>query len=323
MKDKFRPSPVFRNPHAQSVLASMKLRLPFVRFQARKMLKQAEYHILDCGKGIRLLGKYSAHGTGLRDMVILIHGWEGSSDSVYLLSAASFLFRQGFDIFRLNLRDHGDSHHLNPELFHSCRLEETVGAVRAVQDKFAHRKLFLAGFSLGGNFGLRIAVRAPEAGIQLAKVVAVSPVLNPLKTMDVLENGPFFYHSYFMGKWRRSLRKKFRLFPHLHDLENLSRFPSLGSMTEYFAPRHTGFSSAKDYLNGYALTGNVLENLMVPSYILASRDDPVIPADDLALLSPSPHLHVELTQWGGHCGFIQNTGLNSYAEKRMAEIFQS
>ncbi|MGE0085104.1 MAG: YheT family hydrolase [Desulfococcaceae bacterium] len=323
MTDIFRPSPIFRNPHVQSVLASIKLRRPFVRFQARDLLKQAESHILDCGKGVRLLGKYSAHRNGLRDMVILIHGWEGSSDSVYLLSAAAFLFRQGFDIFRLNLRDHGDSHHLNPELFHSCRIEETVGAVKAVQDRFPCRKLFLAGFSLGGNFGLRIAVRAPDAGIRLAKAVAVSPVLNPLKTMDVLENGPFFYHHYFMGKWRSSLRKKFRLFPQLHDLKNLSRFPTLGSMTEYFAPRHTGFPCAKDYLNGYALTGNVLENLRIPSYILASMDDPVIPAQDLDHLAPSAYLHMELTRYGGHCGFILNAGMESYAEKRMAEIFQS
>ncbi len=323
MTDKFRPSPVFRNPHVQSVLASLKLRRPFVRFQSGDLLKQTESHILDCGKGVRLLGKHSAHRNGLGDMVILIHGWEGSSDSVYLLSAASFLFRQGFDIFRLNLRDHGDSHHLNQGLFHSCRIEETVGAVRAVQDRFACRKLFLAGFSLGGNFGLRIAVHAPQAGIRLAKVVAVSPVLDPVKTMDVLENGPFFYHRYFMGKWRRSLRKKLRFFPQLQDLKNLSRFSTLGSMTGYFAPRHTGFPTAKAYLNGYALGGNVLKNLRIPSYIIASRDDPVIPAEDLDTLSPSPYLHVERTRWGGHCGFIQNAGLDSYAEKRMAEIFQS
>jgi len=323
MTERFHPCPVFRNPHVQSVAASIKLRRPFVRFQARELLRSAVPCILDCGKGVRLMGVHSAHENGRGDLVILIHGWEGSSDSVYLLSAASFLFRQGFDIFRLNLRDHGDSHPLNSELFHSCRIEETVGAVKAVGDRFPCRNLFLAGFSLGGNFGLRIAVRAPHAGIALKKVVAVSPVLHPVKTMDVLENGPAIYHHYFMKKWKRSLGKKFHFFPHLHDLKDLSRFPTLGSMTEYFAPRHTGFPSAKDYLNGYALTGKVLENLEIPCYILASTDDPVIPAEDLDCLAPSPYLHVERTCWGGHCGFIQNAGMESYAEMRMAEIFQS
>ena len=36
---------------------------------------------------------------------------------------------RGYDVVRLNLRDHGDSHHLNPEIFHSCRIAEVVGAV--------------------------------------------------------------------------------------------------------------------------------------------------------------------------------------------------
>ena len=38
-------------------------------------------------------------------------------------------FDADYDVARLNLRDHGDSHHLNDEIFHSCRIAEVVGAV--------------------------------------------------------------------------------------------------------------------------------------------------------------------------------------------------
>ena len=37
---------------------------------------------------------------------------------------------------RLNLRDHGTTHHLNRELFHSCRLPEVVGAIQALARRF-------------------------------------------------------------------------------------------------------------------------------------------------------------------------------------------
>ena len=67
---------------------------------------------------------------------MLLHGWEGSADSTYLLSLAQSLFAAGFEVVRLNLRDHGATHHLNRELFHSCRLPEVVGAVRALARKF-------------------------------------------------------------------------------------------------------------------------------------------------------------------------------------------
>ena len=64
---------------------------------------------------------------------VLVHGWEGNAESLYILSLAQQLFDLGFDVVRLNLRDHGDTHHLNRELFHSCRLPEVVGAVQRMQ----------------------------------------------------------------------------------------------------------------------------------------------------------------------------------------------
>lgn len=317
----FNPRGLLKNAHVQSIAASLKLRRPLVRHRARRFLHRSRTRILDCGDGVRLQGSYTAHGDGGRDIIILIHGWEGSSDSVYMISSASGLYERGFDIFRLNLRDHGPTHHLNPGLFHSCRIDEVVGAVRAVQESLPHRHLFLGGFSLGGNFALRVALRAPGAGIALLRAVAVSPVLNPVRTMDVLENGSRIYHDYFMGKWRRSLEIKRQYFPDTEGLDNLSRLRTLGEMTAYFAPRHTGFPDARSYLNGYALTGATLRNLEVCCHIIASEDDPVIPAGDLLKLPASKQLVVERTRYGGHCGFFEDFGFESRAVSRMEEIF--
>lgn len=317
----FTPQRLLKNAHVQSIVASIKLRRPQVRYRARRFLSRSRTYIIDCGDGVRLQGAYTTHGNGGRDIIVLIHGWEGSSDSVYMISSASRLYDGGFDIFRLNLRDHGPTHHLNPGLFHSCRIDEVVGAVKAVQEKFPHRHLFLGGFSLGGNFALRVAARAPEAGISLQHVVAVSPVLNPVRTMDVLESGSRIYHDYFMAKWRRSLQVKRRYFPEAEGLDNLSRLRTLGEMTAYFAPRHTGFPDARSYLNGYSLLGNTLENLEVRCRIIASEDDPVIPAGDLPKLPRSERLVIERTRYGGHCGFFRDLGLESWAITRMSEIF--
>ena len=57
-------------------------------------------------------------------LAVLLHGWEGSAASLYILSLAQRLFDHGYEVLRLNLRDHGDTYHLNRELFHSCRLPE-------------------------------------------------------------------------------------------------------------------------------------------------------------------------------------------------------
>ncbi|NJL58494.1 MAG: alpha/beta hydrolase [Desulfobacteraceae bacterium] len=99
-----------------------------------------------------------------------------------------------------------------------------VGAVGRIAELFPRNRIFLGGFSLGGNFALRVAVRSPQAGIPIRKTVAICPLLNPEHTMDAIENSFWGYHWYFIRKWRRSLTKKRQYFPNLTGLENLFRF---------------------------------------------------------------------------------------------------
>ena len=65
--------------------------------------------------------------------VVMLHGWEGDANALYMLSLARRLLARGFEILRLNLRDHGGTQQLNPGLFHSCLLPEVIGAVRRAQ----------------------------------------------------------------------------------------------------------------------------------------------------------------------------------------------
>jgi predicted alpha/beta-fold hydrolase len=52
----------------------------------------------------------------------------------------------------------------------------------------------------------------------------------------------------------------------------------------------------------------------VPTSILATCDDPVCPATDLAKMSLPSCVEVTLTRYGGHCGFIRDRHLDSWAE---------
>lgn len=321
--ENFQPPKLLKNAHIQSILNSIKLRRPLVFHRAKGMRNASTPHILDCGDGVRLQGFFSGNGRGRKNLCILIHGWEGSVDSSYLVSAVGFLWRMGFDVFRLNLRDHGGTHHLNKEIFHSCRIKEVVGAVKAIAETFPHNRLLLGGFSLGGNFALRVAVRAPDAGIRLDRVVAVCPVLNPKHTMEAMETGFFIYHWYFMRKWRRALEIKANYFPEIDALQHIPRFLKISAMTEYFIRKFTEFPDLYTYLNGYAITGDVLAGLKVPSIIIASLDDPVIPSKDLKELARPEKLMVEAIPYGGHCGFLENFRFLSWADRKIAEILQA
>jgi predicted alpha/beta-fold hydrolase len=220
-------------------------------------------------------------------------------------------------VVRLNLRDHGATHHLNRELFHSCLLPEVVGAVRSIQTMLSGQPLHLAGFSLGGNFMLRVAAQAGEAGLDIAKVVAVSPVLDPIETLHAIEHGLTVYHRYFMRKWARSLLKKQAAWPAHYNFGELLRLASLRHMTAEMVVQFTEFSSLDEYLNGYAITGDRLAKLEVPASVITSRDDPIIPADAVARLARAPTLSVTVTSHGGHCGFFDQLSGPSWLERRV------
>ena len=235
--------------------------------------------------------------------------------ATYVLSAALNLWDRGYRIVRINLRDHGASHHLNEGLFHSCRLAEMIDAVRWVQREFAGRDIALIGSSLGGNFALRIAASPRSSDLRIRTVVAVCPVLDPEETMHALDSGPRIYQWYFMRRWRQSLELKKAAFPKLYDFTRLEQFGTLEDMTDYFVRHYTEFDDLRTYLHGYALTGDRLRNLAVPARILLAADDPVIPVAGLGGLARHPCLEVDTTERGGHCGFIDDYRLNSWSDR--------
>jgi uncharacterized protein len=322
--DAFAPPGWLGNSHLQSILPSLKLRRPLLARRAQAMLACADTQIVDCGDGVRLMGHYSSQAAAgrepARDLAILLHGWEGSADSLYVLSLGAHLFSLGCDVYRLNFRDHGPTHHLNEDIFHSCRLDEVVGAVKRIQQTIPQRRLSVAGFSLGGNFALRVAARAPAAGIELERAIAVCPVLRPHSTMAVLERGWFVYHQYFVAKWKRSLMRKQQLFPQRYDFGAILAQRSIQAMTRIMVERYSEFPSLDAYLNGYAIVGDALASLETPSHILFSLDDPIIPAHDLADLARTPALDVMALPRGGHCGFMDRFNRESWADRQAARL---
>ncbi|HEX7417949.1 MAG TPA: alpha/beta fold hydrolase [Steroidobacteraceae bacterium] len=318
-EERFHPPWWLRSAHLQTVLVSMALRRPAIRRRARALLAASTQIVLDCGDGVRLQCFHAAPPAGAhrgeRGLVVLLHGWEGSADSLYILSLAQQLLTAGFEVVRLNLRDHGATHHLNRELFHSCRLPEVVGAVQALAARFTQRPMSLVGFSLGGNFVLRIAALAHTQAVQLQMAIAVSPVIDPQKTLYALEFGPALYHHYFIRKWSSSLRRKQLAWPGRYDFARTAALRNLRQMTAELVRHHTEYPSLEAYLAGYAITGPRLAGLEVPALILTAADDPIIPAGDLERLASPPALRIVVTRHGGHCGFLDTLTAPSFADR--------
>ncbi len=314
----FSPPPGLRSPHLQTLLNSSFLRRRKLRHLLPTFATQAQSLVIPCRDQIRLSAKLNLQPQPA-PLAIIIHGWLGEADSTYVLAMAQTLHAAGMSTARLNLRDHGGSEHLNVEMFNSARLAEVIDACNFLQQSHGRAGTNLLGYSLGGNFALRVAA---SGQVPLQSCFAVCPVVHPAATMVQLDYGFRPYRWYFLRKWRKAILAKQRAFPAHYDFGKVLGSPTLSALTDYFVARHTDFDSTPAYLDAYAITGDRLATLAIPTLVLTAADDPVIPVTHFAELAQPPALRVQITERGGHCGYLQNFALDTYADRLALAFLQ-
>lgn len=327
MTYEFKPHPLARASMIQTLLAKYKpKRLEWLlKFEQPTMI-DAGYDVTGYsnGESVRLLAYYSPSATGVkingsfsdhsparipsRGLVMTLHGWGGCSHSTYNMLLTDALVRAGYDVVRLNLRDHGPNIHvqcekLNVGFFLGTLIEEAAAATEQITQLAGDRPFYIIGASMGGNFALRLALwhsRFPFHNLR--QVVAISPAINPAGACDAVDAHYAFGH-YFRSLWLRSLQAKQRFFPQYFDFTGLEKLSGIRAMTEWVAERYGDYENADDYFTRYSVSGESLAELSVPTTILTARDDPVIQASDFALLPTHPLLELHILNYGGHVGF--------------------
>ena len=286
------------------------------------MLDAGEDIILDCEDGVRLKGSYSPNPEN-KALVIFLHGWEGSQDSTYVVTAGRRVYEQGASVFRLNYRDHGESHDLNEGLFYSTLFNEVFDAVKQAANRADGAPVYIVGFSLGGNFALRIARSLRDLSIRnLKHIFAISPVADPWGAAPLIDINPL-YQRYFLKKWTRSLRKKQALYPHIYDFKEILAQRTVLGMTERLLPAYSEFADMKSYFDSYRVDKRDLEKCPVPISLISAADDGIIPVGDLLDLKLNHNARRIIHRQGGHNGFFQSlkgpTWYDDYIKQIMSE----
>ena len=314
----FQPPWYLRSGQIQTILAS----IPFRAWGKNPVREAAKEIIIKTPQGVRLQCYHSPHDSAdTLGLVILLHGWEGSADSTYIACTAKALYQRGYDIIRLNFRDHGSSHHLNRGIFYAVLLEEVFQAVQQISSMKERNSVFLVGFSLGGNFALRIARQMHHAPIDnLRHVVAISPVLNPHKATIRIDR-QVMIRKYFLSKWLQSLQIKQGLFPDAYDFSEVFNLNTIMAVTDKMIDQYSDFNSASEYFKGYSILNDAIDDLPVPTTIVTAADDPIISVDDFYDLKLNHLTNLIIHTYGGHNGFIDGFFLKSWYEQKLANWF--
>jgi len=315
----FEPHPLARNPHFQTIIST---RMPPPKSEMASVAQEKMLN-LPVDDGVRLQGFYSPQRNGKsKGMVLLLHGWLGSVESTYMISEGEALFQRGYSVFRLNMRDHGGTVALNEETFHGCRLEEVFQAAHQIAKLEPDAPFFIVGFSMGGNFSLRLAWRHSQQTpiTNLQRVVAVNPSINTRRTILDIDRSPL-YRPYFLRKWHRHLIEKEAAFPHLYDFSALQKINNSYDLGEATITAYTGYPDSNSYYQCYAVTPEKMRPLTVPTTTITSKDDPIIAVEDFKdLAGVNPHLSVLIQQYGGHMGYIDLFPFRRWLNQAIASI---
>ena len=233
----FNPHPAFTSGHAQTLAAYHWPR----RFRMRNH-RLDEARIFEVEPGVRLL----AHCRWQKDRlshptVLLAHGLEGSTASVYMLGTAEKAYNAGFNVVRLNFRTCGKTEEMTPTLYHGGLIGDLLTVVRELIERDSLTRIFMIGFSLGGNMSLMFAGEdGGKVPVELKGVCAVSPTIDLQSCQEAIERRDnWLYMQSFVRSMRQRIRRKRKFFPERYNTKGLRRLRKIRDFDERYTIVHT------------------------------------------------------------------------------------
>jgi len=244
-----------------------------------------------------------------------------------MLDVASLAYRAGMNVVRLNQRNCGGTEHLTPTLYHSGMSGDLHAVVGELIEDDRLQRIFVAGFSMGGNLTLKMAgelgERAPHA---LLGVCAVSPPLDLGETARRIErpsNRP--YQWSFVSSLHRLVRRKKELYPDLYDVRELDRVRTIYEYDRLYTAPYGGFSDADDY---YARSSALrfVSRIRTPTLVIHAQDDPLVPIGPLrrSEVLGNPWILTATPLHGGHVAFVSDAKREGrfWAKERLVEFLR-
>lgn len=298
----FKPAWWLNNAHCQTIIPSL-FRKPQQAVLRRERLTTPDNDFLDldfCGENNQPL-------------VILLHGLAGSSQSGYIKGLQPALLQQGFSSVALNFRGCSGDFNNSSRCYHSGETGDIDFVYRTLRQRTPKKPMAAVGFSLGGNVLLKwLGEQGDNVDLFAATAVSVPLLLNECATK--LDSG-------FSKLYRANLLKELKDYLHLKQqhlessgnkneadiikqLGDLNNIQSFWQYDQRVIAQLYDFKNVEDYYQRSS-SCQFLKNITTPTLLIQSKDDPfmtesVIP--DLNELSPTVLL--ELTQSGGHVGFV-------------------
>jgi len=304
MTSPFRPPRFLRSPHLQTIGAAVPLFSPPRSHSISG--EEEDLRIPVDGGQLHARAWWSPKRA---PAVVILHGIAGSKDSHCCVRAAVAIHRAGYHAIRLDMRGAGDSVVDAPSLYHAGLTSDLDLVVRTLAADARVSGVLVLGFSGGGSQALKLAGEwgdAPPPGVLgVASISAPLDYTRVAARMDTFACLPYRFHVL------RGLIDRARAFAEKHprrshyrpaELDRIKRFRRYDA--SIIVPMH-GFSDVDRYY-WEASSGRYLAKVHVPTIVLHSEDDPMVPIDTVRpwLAEASKCVRVKVSRHGGHIGWL-------------------
>ncbi|RPD46962.1 alpha/beta fold hydrolase [Hymenobacter sediminis] len=305
------------NGHLQTIVPSLWRSVPEVRYQ-RERVETEDGDFLDLD--------WSRQPADRRTdaLGIVSHGLEGDASRPYVRGMVRALNQAGMDVLAWNYRSCSGEMNRLLRSYHLGDTDDLDFVIRYALGTALYKRVYLTGFSAGGNVTLKYLGENPARVPQEVQRAAVFSVPTDLKASSHhiarLENR--VYLKRFMKTLRAKMRAKAELLPgqvDLTDIDQLQDFPQFDD--RFTAPMH-GFKSADEYYER-ASSGRYLSNIQVPTLLVNAQNDPFLPPSCFPreVAAHSPYVYLETPSDGGHVGFAEGSPDGVYYSERRAVQF--
>lgn len=305
------PSVIFKNSFLQTIFARFFRpdgRVPYQR--ERITLDDEDFLDLDWSK------------VGSKSLAVISPGFEGNSKRVYVEGAVRALNDSSMDAVVVNLR--GCSGATSKKFIFGTGDENDFSqAVDYILTQNNYEKLFIVGYSTGGNLVVKYAAdKSEKIDPRIQKVFAVSALLD-LPSLVVMFSQPSnilylmsFMFFMFQRAWENRSSFDWKL--------KLTDFLGITNPLKFYNKFCYPFTQVSflDYLDRHSAIKH-LDEIAVPTMIVHSFDDPFLDIGfymDLQNTS-NEKITVLLSRHGGHAGFVDFGSDYFWAERKMIEFF--
>jgi uncharacterized protein len=318
---RYTPAPLHIGGHLQTILPSAFRRVRGVTYRRERLeLPDGDFVDMDWASAVP-----NSSSKRAQRVVVLSHGLEGDSHRHYILALAKLFTRHGWDALAWNCRSCSGEMNRLPRLYHHGATEDLAAVVQFAIRQRKYTQVALVGVSLGGNLTLKyLGENGDSLPPEVIGGVGISVPADLVAGEEILAlPDRRIYQQRFLKKLRPKVEVMAQRVPgiSLTGYDQIKRFREFDD--RYTAPLH-GFASALDYYTRVS-SNQFVERITRPALLLSARNDPFLAPscfpEAIALRHRS--FYVEITEQGGHVGFMQLAKEFSYSELRALEFITS